>query len=135
VFGGVKNLQLADSRLDAVFFINIYHDVFYSEASGEAISPVASSLLKEMHRILKPGGIVGVIDHLADPESTRSDAAELHRIAESTLVADFESAGFELVGSQNVLRNSEDDHTQAWFQDPDLKDRTDRAVLKFRKPD
>ena len=43
------------------------------------------------------------------------------------------AAGFEFVGSSDVIANPADDHKTAVFEQG-LHDKTDRYVLKFRKP-
>jgi predicted methyltransferase len=51
-----------------------------------------------------------------------------------SLIADLEGAGFVLDGESNELANPEDDHTKGVF-DPEILGRTDRYVLRFRKPE
>jgi predicted methyltransferase len=83
---------------------------------------------------MKPGGIVGVVDHVANPNTdTRATVDKLHRIDPNVVKADFKRAGFVLVGSSNILRNPKDDHSLLVF-DPKIRGMTDRAVFKFRKP-
>ena len=43
------------------------------------------------------------------------------------------AAGFELVAESRLLANPDDDRTSGPF-DPAMRNRTDRFVLKFRKP-
>jgi len=134
-FGSLSLLGLQDNAFDCAFLINIYHDIHFQEISGEAISEPAFATLQEIRRLLKPGGIVGVVDHRAKDGSKRADAAGIHRIAEDVLRRDFENAGFIFVGSANFLKNPSDERDKAWFSDPDLKDSTDRMVLRFRNPE
>ena len=54
-------LPLADGAADAVLFYDTLHDV-----SGPA------DLLKELHRVLKPGGILAFSDHHLEDEQIRS---------------------------------------------------------------
>ena len=42
--------------------------------------------------------------------------------------------GFVLDGESDVLANSEDDHTKSVF-DPEIRGKTDRYALRFRKPE
>ena len=46
--------------------------------------------------------------------------------------ADFERAGFRLVGESKLLRNPADDHSLLVFN-PAIRGKTDRFVMKFRK--
>jgi predicted methyltransferase len=90
--------------------------------------------LKTIYAAMKPGAIVGIIDHVANPNSDpRATVDKLHRIDPNLIKADFKRAGFQLVGSSDILRNPADDHSLLVF-DPKIRGKTDRVVLKFRKP-
>lgn len=83
---------------------------------------------------MKPGAIVGVVDHVANPGGdTRAVVEKLHRIDPAILRADFERAGFVLEAESPMLRNPGDDHSLLVF-DEKIRGKTDRAVFKFRKP-
>ena len=83
---------------------------------------------------MKPGGIVGVVDHVAAAGGdTRQVVDKLHRIDPEVVKADFEAAGFELIGTSDMYRNPADDHSLLVF-DPKIRGKTDRMVFKFRKP-
>jgi len=74
-----------------------------------------------------------VIDHAAEPGSGFRDTSTLHRIDADAVKNEVLAAGFQYVGSSDVVRSKADDHTLAIF-DKQLHDKTDRFVLKFRKP-
>jgi predicted methyltransferase len=82
---------------------------------------------------MKPGAVVGVIDHIANPGDTRQTVEKLHRIDPEVVRADFQRAGFKLEAESDMLRNPEDDHNLLVF-DPKIRGKTDRFVFKFRKP-
>ncbi len=136
IFGSPAALAfIPDNSVDAAFIIDTYHDIAYQDARGDAQPPVAAQTLSTARRILRPGGIFGVIDHRASTDASRAGAAALHRVAESTLRADFEAAGFIFEGSLEIYANPDDDRTRAWFQDPALRDNTDRLIHRYRSPD
>ena len=87
-----------------------------------------------LYKGMKPGGIVGVIDHVGEGSDTRELVDNLHRIDPTVVKADFERAGFVLVGESDILANPEDDHTKLVF-DPSIRGKTDRFLMKFVKPD
>jgi predicted methyltransferase len=60
-------------------------------------------------------------------------AGSLHRIDPDVVKADFESAGFVLDGTSDVLRNPADDHSLKVF-DPAIRGKTDRFLFRFVKP-
>ena len=90
---------------------------------------IAQGILSQVMAALKPGGILGIIDHEGTPGA---DNASLHRIAFDEVVRAVTAAGFAVVGVSEVLDNDADDHTAAPF-DPSLGRNTDRIVLKLQK--
>jgi predicted methyltransferase len=83
---------------------------------------------------MKPGAVLGVIDHVANPGgNTRTVAQKLHRIDPAKVRADFEAAGFKFDGESPILRNRADDHTKE-VTNTAVRGRTDRIVYRFRKP-
>ncbi|MBT8147700.1 MAG: methyltransferase [Gammaproteobacteria bacterium] len=90
---------------------------------------VAQGILAQAMAALKPGGILGIIDHEGTPGA---DNATLHRIAFDEVVRAVTQAGFAVVGVSQVLDNPADDHTLS-PSDPSLGRNTDRIVLKLMK--
>ena len=91
------------------------------------------AFLKTVYDSMKPGGIVGVIDHVGNPGDTRETVEKYHRIDPAVVKADFERAGFKLDGESDLLRNPADNHSLLVFN-PEIRGKTDRFVYKFRKP-
>jgi len=132
VFTPLQSPDFGINRYDFAIFNLNYHDLYgdYSKRGIPQIEP--REWLKALYKAMKPGGVVGVIDHVANPGDTRATANSLHRINPETLKADFESVGFVLAGTSDLLRNKADDHTLIVY-DPKIRGMTDRVVLKFRK--
>jgi len=82
---------------------------------------------------LKPGGIFMILDHEAEPGSGTRDSSTLHRIDVETVKKEVLAAGFQLVGSSDLLRQPSDTHSVKVF-DPTVRGKTDQFILKFRKP-
>lgn len=122
------------NNLDFTLMHLVYHDAYWSSEKYKfpAIDPAV--LLKRLYAATRPGGIVGVIDHAAVPGGdTRRVADTLHRIDPAVVKADFARAGFVLEAESDLLRMPGDDHTKSVF-DAGVKGRTDRFVMRFRKP-
>ena len=109
-----------------------YHDVYWESTERKIARMDPDIWLKTIYAAMKPGAVVGIIDHVALPNGdTRGTVAKLHRIDPEIVKADFERAGFELVGVRNFLRNPADDHGLIVF-DPKVRGKTDRFVYRFR---
>jgi predicted methyltransferase len=92
-----------------------------------------SKLNKAFFSALKPGGVLLVIDHVAEAGSGLRDTETLHRIDPDRMRSEIEAAGFVLEAQNEALRNADDDHKRAVF-DPIIRGRTDQVVFLFRKP-
>ena len=139
-----KNVALISSQFEApnlpanaydFMIMNLdYHDVYWESAERKIARMDPDTWLKTIYAAMKPGAVVGIIDHVAAPSAdTRATVAKLHRIDPEVVKADFERAGFQLIGIRNFLRNPADDHNLIVF-DPKVRGKTDRFVYRFRKP-
>jgi predicted methyltransferase len=102
-----------------------------------------------MHDALKPGGILGVVEHRGDPAKPQDPRAASGYVNEDYAIALILGAGFELVARSEINANPRDtkDHPQGvWSLPPNYRlgnrDRekyeaigeSDRFTLKFKKP-
>lgn len=111
-----------------------YHDVYWQSTERKIGRMEPDAWLKRLYDAMKPGAIVGIIDHAANPGGdTREVVEKLHRIDPAVVRADFARAGFVLEAESQLLRNPADDHGINVFDDK-IRGKTDRFVFKFRKP-
>lgn len=111
-----------------------YHDTYWQNEKLGIPRMEPSAFLKAVYAAMKPGATIGVIDHVANPNSdTRATVEAMHRIDPEVIKADFKRAGFVLAGSSDILRNPADDHSLLVF-DPKIRGKTDRVMFKFKKP-
>lgn len=115
-------LEIKPASLDAVMLVQILHDFYNGDPT------YAAALLSQLKTLLKPGGIVAVIDHAGD---ANQDNARLHRMQKSQALELAETLGFELIGDSDLLTNPRDRHLRGVF-DPMLGRNTDRFLLKFQ---
>ena len=109
----------------------------------------ADAVFAAMYAALKPGGVLGVVEHRGDPDVEQDPQAESGYVTEAATVRMAEKAGFALVDSTEINANPKDtrDHPSGvWTLPPVLRlgdqDRekylaigeSDRMTLKFRKP-
>ncbi len=99
---------------------------------------------------LKPGGILGVVDHRWPDAKTEDPKAVNGYVSEERVIALAKGAGFEFVARSDINRNPKDTHDHpsgVWSLPPDLSVKqgddkqkyldigeSDRMTLKFRKP-
>lgn len=152
----IKSFQLtqmpdeASDKLDAILFIRALHNLnrFTNDET-----PYMTDTLAEAYRVLKPGGVVGVVQHHA-PEGNSDEWANGSNgyLKKSAVIAAFEAAGFELVGSSDINANPNDVPSEedfVWRLPPSLASteegtpereayqaigESNRMTLKFRKP-
>lgn len=133
IHNGKETFDLADNSVDLAMAVLAYHDYYFThEARPGGGHEDVSAVLKSLHRVIKPGGSVVIIDHQAPEGSGPADFDKLHRIDGATVKAQMAAAGFTLSGETDVLANTDDDHTGSPFA-PEIRGKTDRFVYRFTK--
>ena len=110
---------------------------------------VAGAAFADMYRALKPGGVLGVVEHRGNPALPQDPKAASGYVNQAYAIRLIEAAGFRLVGVSEVNANPKDakDYPRGVWTLPPLyiegeKDRaryesigeSDRFTLKFVKP-
>jgi predicted methyltransferase len=126
-------VSLPSDGFDFVLLHMVYHDTYWQSEKYSFPRMDPAAFLKTVYETTKPGGIVGVIDHVGPAGETRDVVEKLHRIDPAKVRADFEAAGFVFDGASDLLRTSDDDHSKNVF-DPAIRGKTDRFVYRFKKP-
>ena len=112
---------VADGGADAVLAVRAYH-----------LFPDVPAVLAELHRALAPAGVVGIVEVRLNQEEGHN--MQSHRMGEQTVISDMEAAGFEYVGSSDMLRIDDDDYT-VFAVEGRTRFMTDRMLLTFKKPE
>ena len=139
-----------NGTVDAVLFIRALHNMHRFEGEGGYFS----AALERAYELLKPGGIVGVVQHEARDDKPDEWADGSRGYMKQTRIAEaFSDVGFELVATSNINRNDKDQPGEediVWRlppslvtsqEDPELKasleaiGESNRMTLKFRKPE
>jgi predicted methyltransferase len=108
----------------AQWSLNI-HDEYYGNGEQATIG-----VLRGIFRALRSGGLLGISDHVG---VEGFDNGKLHRIEPSLVLSLLEKAGFIIVSSSDLLKNSDDDHSLIIYDDR-VRYRTDQFLIKARKP-
>lgn len=128
-----NEMSLEPERYDAIVMVLSYHDLYYDDPDSGWPKFDVGALLGELMKGLKPGGVLGIVDHQAEPGSPAETGNTLHRIDVRIVVDELTGAGFTLEEESDLLRNADDDYSKNVF-DPAVRGTTDRFVLRFRKP-
>ncbi len=109
----------------------------------------APAMFKAFYTVLKPGGVLGVVDHRADADATPAEVRHSGYLPQAYMIKLAEDAGFKLDGKSGINANPKDDHHHpkgVWTLPPTLargdKDKakymaigeSDRMTLRFLKP-
>ena len=130
--------------VDAVLMIRALHN--FNRAGGD----YGAEALAETYALLKPGGVVGVVQHRANEDAEGANADGTYGyMSEEAVIAMLTGAGFEFEEKSEINANPADnpgDGDIVWRLPPTLalgdKDRdayiaigeTDRMTMRFRKP-
>ena len=127
------DLDAEDDSIDVATWVQGPHELYYKPEPDAFFGDPAGSFA-EIYRIVKPGGVFGVIDHAADAGAPTSVGNDLHRIDKAHVLDLAASAGFVLEKESDFLANPDDDHTQLpWAEG--MRGKTDQFALRFRKPE
>lgn len=119
------NMGLAPNSLDVALTALNFHDIYHADEQR------AAGFLSTVFGLLKPGGVLGVIDHVG---VAGADNAQLHRIVPADIERLARVAGFEISGRSELLANTADDHTISVFA-PELRGRSDRVLYRLVRPE
>jgi len=125
----LAELGMEAGSLDAAFTALNFHDVHNGLGEDSGGDDEAAAFLQVIKALLKPGGVLGIVDHYGDPDK---DNNGLHRLDVVAAAPILEASGF-IVESSALLRNPADDRTTMVF-DPAIRGQTDRVLYKLTKP-
>ncbi len=130
---GIPGEMALPPKLDRVLFHLVFHDLWWEDATYRIPRMDAPKFLKQLHRAVKRGGLVLVVDHAANPGGDpRAETMARHRVDPAVVKAEMQSAGFALEAQSALLANPADDHLKMVY-DPAVRGRTDRFILLFRR--
>ena len=135
---------------DVVFLARVLHNLANFEEEGAFLTEA----MADAYAVLKPGGVLGIVQHQARDEMSDAFADGSHGyLKKSFVVGVAEQAGFEFVADSDINENPEDQpgaEDVVWRLPPSLGTSQDnpelkaemeaigeshRMTLKFRKPE
>ena len=128
-----NQLDLPANTFDAVLVSLGYHDVYHVDPENGWEKIDGPAMLAQLFQSMKPGSVLGVIDHAAVAGAPPETGETLHRIDPQLALQEITAAGFVFEASSDVLANPGDDHTLHSFSE-EMRGKTDRFVFRFRRP-
>lgn len=137
-----KKLQIAPA--ESADLVLTFRNVHNWMSAG-----TATTVFEAMYRALKPGGIMGVVEHRGDPKVPQDPEANSGYVNEDHVVKLAQAAGFKLLEKSEINANPKDtkDYPKGvWTLPPTLVNgevdkgkylaigESDRMTLKFVKP-
>jgi len=136
------NIAPAGSADMVLTFRNVHNWMGADDAALVAV-------FKQMYTVLKPGGVLGVVEHRLPEKATQDATASTGYVKESYVIGIAEKAGFKLAARSEINANPKDnaDHKKGvWALPPTYANKdedraafqaigeSDRMTLKFIKP-
>jgi predicted methyltransferase len=136
-------MKVPDGVADMVLTFRNVHNWRFGGADN------TQAAFNQMYAMLKPGGILGVVDHRLPEDMDSALEEKSGYMKKSSILGFAKAAGFELVAESDINANPKDSHDWpdgVWTLPPVLgkgdTDRekylaigeSDRLTLKFRKP-
>lgn len=108
--------------VDAALFIRALHNLLRFNDS------YFNTALQETYRVLKPGGILGVVQHATTDKNATGETGYLER---DSLVKRIEAFGFKLIGESDINANPKDKADDGvWRLPPSLNTSKDNEELR-----
>lgn len=123
-------LDAPDNSIDLVTWIMGPHELGFSPGGANLGDPAKT--FSEIARILKPGGALLMIDHIAPAGSGVEVGGTLHRITEELATQLASAAGLSVAASSDMFKNAADPLTVGVF-DPSIQGKTSKFTVLYRK--
>ncbi len=137
----------APDSADMVVTFRNTHDMMFENVHGMSTDMVLQAFLRSAYQVLKPGGVLGIEAHRANPDMPLDQCFKLSRVPQPYLIREAEQAGFKLAGTSEINANPKDPRTASVFYfppslSPESGDtaryaklgEADNMVLRFVKP-
>ena len=131
ILSEANDLDFKDNSLDAALLVLTWHDFLFADVDNGWPAIDANLLLGKLCAAMKPGAVLGLVDHVANPGGDPAEVAKgLHRVDPQQVRDSFADTCFTLDAEAKFLRNEADDHRLSVF-DKSIRGKTDRFVYKF----
>jgi predicted methyltransferase len=133
ILSEADDLTFEDNSLDAAMLVLTWHDFLFADVDNGWQATDTDLLLDKLCTAMKPGAVLGLVDHAANPGGDPAEVAQgLHRVDPQLVRESFAGSCFTLEAESSTLRNQDDDHTLSVF-DQSIRGKTDRFVFRFTR--
>ncbi|HVY05369.1 MAG TPA: methyltransferase [Burkholderiales bacterium] len=149
LYGNVKLSVLAPGALVVAPPASADLVLTFRNVHNWAKAGTADAMFKAFHDALKPGGVLGVVEHRAKPDASFQQQIDTGYMSEAFVIDTAQKAGFKLAGKSEINANPKDTKDYpggVWTLPPTLRHgeenrdkylaigESDRMTLKFVKP-
>ncbi len=149
VYGDAQVTELGRGKYDIAPAASVDMVLTFRNVHNWTIGNYAQDVFAGIHRALKPGGVLGIVDHRGEPHPPDDADRQTGYLRTADVIALAQAAGFELEASSEINANPADtkDYPEGvWTLPPSLRQgplgydkylaigESDRMTLKFRKP-
>ena len=120
------------NTVDVAFFPRVLHNPSNFQNAG--VSNYLEQILSDIHTALKPGGVLGIVQHEARADMPDDFADGSHGyLKKAWLIEQIEAAGFEFVAESAINENAKDQPSAediVWRLPPSYVGTRDDAEMK-----
>ncbi|NVJ99126.1 MAG: class I SAM-dependent methyltransferase [Alphaproteobacteria bacterium] len=132
--GNITDFDGHAGEFDMIFIGLLFHHLHYSPETGNGMPESSKAYWAKAMEMLKPGGVIAIVEHQAPDGTPRAESAAWHRTSLQDAITDLTAAGFEYVGSSDALANPDDPQNIPFRDLATGRYSSQRFVAKFRKP-
>jgi predicted methyltransferase len=125
--GAAHEAGMGASGADAILMFFTLHDMYLDSKIDK------TRLYRDIYSLLKPGGVLVILDNAGVEGSGLQHTRSTHRIDRQFIIDELVKTKFRFDGQSDVLRNPDDDVTRSWGE-YSPRGHHDRFALRFRKP-
>lgn len=125
-------VDLDEGSVDLAIMVLAYHDYYFQHEARSTPQADVPAALASIHKALKPGGKILIIDHVGPAGADAEAMNKLHRIDPALVKKQMMEAGFTLASESDLLANPDDDMSTGPFA-PEIRGKTDRFIHLYTK--
>ena len=119
---------LGNTQADVITMFFTLHDMYLNRNIDKR------RLYRDLYTLLRPGGVLVILDNNGTEGSGLSQTRKTHRIDKQFIIDELARTKFDFDGESDLLRNPNDDPGRPWGEFSP-RGFHDRLALRFKKPE